>query len=304
MASVRSALLSALRLSGAVRRRFNGTPVMRALRRSPASNARPPEALQGALEALKAEGVFKIDGPSFRNLLSPEGRGALDELSAQVAQFRKQPPEKLLMEAADLVETTPGLYTLGMSDALLNLAESYLGSQCLYLGAMLKREAANGFQGGTRAWHVDNEDVRMVRFLIYLNDVTPQTGPFEFVRAGPSRRISGSLHYRNGFIADDRLLASLEPGETNEEALGKAGDAFVFDGTRILHRAQPPKSEDRYSLTLSYCTRRPLEVRRTARLPKAALASLRNELNPRQAACLPPAIDPLTSLLTAKHEDA
>lgn len=272
---------------------------MRAIRRSPTSTAQPTEALQPALAALKTDGVYKIDGDTFRGLLSAKDREALQELSARVAQFTKQPPEKLQMEAADLMATSPGLYTLGMSDALLNLAESYLGTKCLYLGAMLKREAANGYDGGTRAWHVDNEDVRMVRFLIYLNDVGAQTGPFEFVRAGPSERISRSLHYRNGFIPDDRLAASLEPGEKNEEAWGKAGDVHVFDGTRVLHRAQPPKSEDRYSLTLSYCTRRPLEVRRTARLPREVLSQLRGELDPRQAACLPPAIGPLTALLTS-----
>jgi hypothetical protein len=192
----------------------------------------------------------------------------------------------LPLESMDLAEAMPDVYGVGLSEGLLDLAEAYLGEPCLYLGAVLKKEAPDAPGDGTRQWHLDIEDMRMFRALIYLNDVEAGGGPLEFVPASASRAACDKLGYRSGYLTDQRLAPALPPSAARV-ALGRAGDAQLFDGSRILHRAQPPRIADRYSLTLCYATRRPLEIRRTARLHKPTFNRLHLTLSARQAACLP-----------------
>ena len=43
----------------------------------------------------------------------------------------------------------------------------------------LRKDIGGGNQVGTRFWHLDTEDVRVIRMMVYLNDVTLDDGPFE-----------------------------------------------------------------------------------------------------------------------------
>ena len=45
----------------------------------------------------------------------------------------------------------------------------------------VRRDFGNGRQVGTRIWHRDTEDQKVVRAVVYLTDVGDADGPFEYV---------------------------------------------------------------------------------------------------------------------------
>lgn len=171
------------------------------------------------------------------------------------------------LEGDALLATHPQAYNLGLSPALLDFVECYLGQPCLYLGAVLKRETVDGRDTGARRWHLDIEDELMVRVLIYLTPVGPGAGPFEFIDASRSRAAKISSGYRSGFLPET-AMRSITADSAWTQVFGAPGDAILFDGTRVFHRAQPPRDVDRYSLTLAYVSRWPLQLRLSARLSR------------------------------------
>jgi hypothetical protein len=149
------------------------------------------------------------------------------------------------------------------------MAAAYIGLDCLYLGATLKRELADGRPHGNRQWHLDIEDERFLRVLLYLSPVTAEAGPFQYLPAPLSAKARHLLGYRIGYLSDE-TLALAAPRDGWRSALGEAGDAVVFDGTRLFHRAQPPIGRDRYSITFTYVSNDPLELQFSTRLSAAS----------------------------------
>lgn len=181
----------------------------------------------------------------------------------------------------------PDFYRLGLSPAILDLAEACLGLDCLYLGATLKRERADGSVSGTRQWHLDVEDEKMFRILLYLAPVAPDGGPLEFFPRAVSQAIRTTLHYRSGYVRDARMAAAAPMGLL-QQCTGGAGDAVIFDGAGVFHRTGTPLTQDRYSITFAYCSRRPLELRPTARLPQPLHGHFISMLSERQRRAIPP----------------
>lgn len=236
------------------------------------------------LTQLRAEGCAILPRHALLALLSRESRAVL-ETTVEACSGDGAPVETIAT-SDELFARAPGLYLLGLDDALLEAAEAYLAAQPMYLGAALTRQAADGKVRGARHWHRDREDDRMFRVLVYLCDVGPDAGPFEYVPARQSEAAARADGYRSGYL-DDRRAAVLAPPEHRLRATGAAGDAVVFDGTRIFHRASPPVRQDRLSLTLTYASRRLRLLKPTTRLTRPAAAYLKETLSARQYACLP-----------------
>ena len=186
-----------------------------------------------------------------------------------------------------MMKLLPNIYTIGLDRRILDVVECYLGLHCYYLGATLKREEANGLSEGTRQWHLDLEDEQMFRVIIYLSDVGPGAGPFEYIARQESQRAKSKLGYKGGYLDFDQLQSAVPAASPNAFYASSAG-AIFFDGINIFHRAQPPTAVDRYSLTLSYSSNTPLELRMTARLSKRVREGLAKTLTPEQEKRLAP----------------
>ena len=194
-------------------------------------------------------------------------------------------PHPILENEAALTQC-PDFYRLGLSPAVLDLAEACLGLDCLYLGATLKCEKADGRIAGTRQWHLDIEDEKLFRILLYLAPVTPDCGPFEFFPREVSRALKAGLHYRSGYVEDTRI-ALVAPMQLWEQCTGDTGEAVIFDGAGVFHRGKIPLAQDRYSITFAYCSRRPLELRRSACLPVPRRRAFLATLSTRQRQAIP-----------------
>lgn len=209
----------------------------------------------------------------------------LSPLCDQARAILAASPHALLENEAALLQC-PDFYRLGLNLAVLDLAEACLGLDCLYLGATLKCEKADGRVAGTRQWHLDIEDERLFRILLYIAPVAPGGGPFEFFPRRISQTLKTALHYRSGYVEDARITA-LAPMQLLEQCTGDAGEAVIFDGAGVFHRGKTPSSQDRYSITFAYCSRQPLELRRSARLPAPLHRAFLSTLSMRQRSAVP-----------------
>ena len=160
-----------------------------------------------------------------------------------------------LIDDAELVQTAEP-FVFGLQQPLLDLAERYLGLPVDYLGVNIKREVANGLSVGTRKWHADPEDDRMLKIIVYLSDVDESAGPFEAVDARRSASARVALGYT--WSRDHKLerLPEVVPPEQWTRCTGPRLTAVFADTARCFHRASPPTGRDRYSMTFSFLSRK------------------------------------------------
>lgn len=115
-----------------------------------------------------------------------------------------------------------------------------------------------------RRWHTDMEDLQVLRLIVYLSPVERGDGPFEYLPADRSTEVRKALRYRSGYLSE--AIADLHiPAHERIAVIGGPGTVFAFDGARLFHRAQPPVDRDRYSVTYSYTSRWPMELRASAK---------------------------------------
>ena len=179
------------------------------------------------------------------------------------------------------------LWRLGLDNRLLDIAENYIGLPIRYYGAAMYREVADGRVEGTRQWHRDIEDHRVFKILVWLNDVGPNGGPFQYIPKRQSDAAVKGLKYVAGFVTDSEMARYVSPTEW-VKATGPKWTAVMADPARILHRASPAVDRDRYSVTFTWTSRQPIKTMPPAEpFSPSEIERLRDGLDSRQVACLP-----------------
>lgn len=218
-------------------------------------------------DGLLREGIFvtsleELGIPASAEMFSAAQAMARDY--APQAHARAARGEKYLMLPAEQVLMKPHLFTWGLHDRLLDIAECHIGLPPAYDGMALVYSVADGKEEATRRWHRDREDRHMVRIAIYLNDVGPDGGPFELDRRGTDAE-----------AADDPSAILSCPGA--------AGTVIFADTSRCLHRGRPAVT-DRMAIFYSYFSRRPLRSFYCERsgLSRAQISALTRAMPARQ----------------------
>lgn len=149
----------------------------------------------------------------------------------------------------------PEPYLFGLSAPLLDFVEHYMGLPVNYLGVNVKREIANGVCEGTRNFHRDPEDENVLKIIVYLNDVDIDSGPFQCLNAPDSSEVMNSRRHLRAPFRGIEDIERIVPRESWVTCLGPRLTANIADTARCLHRASPPLTTDRYSMTFSYLSR-------------------------------------------------
>ena len=196
----------------------------------------------------------------------------------------RMPELHLPTDMPDMPADSAPLYEWGLAEENLDLAERYIGLPVFFLGAAVRRERADGNADyPTRQWHMDTADRRMLKIIVYLNDVGDGCGPFEYVNRDASDHAVRIFRYSAGNLSDPAAMARVVPAADWVQVTGPRLTAIFVDPKRLFHHVQPPIKADRYSLTLAYTSTTPLlETFPESRLSPATLAGLSNELTPRQ----------------------
>ena len=179
----------------------------------------------------------------------------------------------------------PEIFLWGLQERLLNIIENYIGLPVLYHGAYFRREIANGKLIGVRQWHTDVEDHRMVKIIVYLNDVSLNGGPFEYISKNSTSLLRQTLQYSSGFVSDE-VIKTLVPTSDWKSCTGGYGTVIFSDTRNLFHRAKPPVAADRFSITFFYTSRRPITIFNKVKLTRDELLGISSRLSRHQRECI------------------
>jgi hypothetical protein len=176
----------------------------------------------------------------------------------------------------------PSLFLWGLQPTLLNLIENYLQLPVAYHGLYQRRDLINSTVKQSRLWHLDMEDYKILKVIIYLNDVDETVGPFQYLNAEQTDKICQTLNYQHGYLKTQNIKA-IVPEDQWQSCTGKAGTVIFVDTARLIHRGKVSTSHDRYTLFYDYTSRfpkRPYYCKSS--LASDALLEMSNHLSDRE----------------------
>lgn len=234
----------------------------RATRSKHARNLPILEAIDCSIvNAIEKEGVYcttieALDVNSTSNLL----KAAYGQLSSMETegenQNRQRPPQ--IYTLTDL----PEFAAWGKEQRLLNIIENYIGLPVTFQGVHLRKHFPNENQFGPLLWHKDLEDRRIVKIIIYLNDVEEKHGPFEYVPR-PLTSLSRLSSYRISYKIlkaysgiTDETLGKIIPKSAWKRCPGKAG-TVIFADTKNTLSHDTVSTEERSALVFVYTANPP-----------------------------------------------
>ena len=214
------------------------------------------------LNALKKDGVYVT---TLADLGFNSSSELLKAAHHQLSQM-ENPNNDHLDEKLPQICTVTGLpefYAWGVEKRLLNIIENYIGLPIAFHGVHLRIDFNNKHQFGTLLWHSDAEDRRIIKIIIYLNDVEEKTGPFEYIPRSLTSLFSWNyfrLYYKlwkSSYMGiDDEQVKPVIPKSAWKSCPGPAGTVIIVDTKNALHHGTV-RTEDRSTLFLCYTANPP-----------------------------------------------
>jgi len=187
--------------------------------------------------------------------------------------------------AEDLREF-PEILLWALKPKLLDIVENYIGLPTMYQYFAMRRSIADGTFSGVRRWHVDWEDRRIIKIIIYLNDVAAGGGPYEYIPRDITTEAKIKLKYNNlGYISDQKMLSAV-PQSDWKSCFAPKGSVVFSDTGSVFHRAQPPTKEERFSITFCYTSRKPQVIWNTREVSEQQWKYIDSKTCLRQKSCL------------------
>ena len=209
----------------------------------------------------------------------------LDRLLAATSG-RKQEAKDYVVHAADEeVERCEQVLRWGLGEDLIALCANYIGLPVAYRGVAVRRDIADGKMSGTRLWHRDGEDYRILKFIVYVNDVDEGTGPFEYVpRAYAPATWRVNLY--DGNRVDEADFDRFVPPEGRKACTGPRGSVVIVDTCAVYHRGRVPTKKDRLTAFYAYNSIQPTRPEHCQPLFDRRRFESAHALSPRQRAAL------------------
>jgi len=211
-----------------------------------------------------------------------------DRLMQAMADLPNQGGTKSYVASAppDVIIDYPEIIRWGLDERLLAIAENYHGMPVSYRGVLARLDFPDGQVQETRIWHLDQEDERIMKIIVYLGDVDDDGGPFEFIPASTSP----PLHLAIGDklrVSDDAALEAAVPPTKWRAVTGKRGTVAFADTCTVLHRGRLPTNGVRKTLFFAYNSQKPFRPTYcTPMFPVERFLSMAGALAPRQRAAL------------------
>ncbi len=273
---------------------------------TPLSLVELPEADQEIVRSLRQQGGIQTTLEALDLPLTPQFLRAARALADQLPDPKQDRSEAgnhstvspfnplghcIHGDAAQIVRDYPEVLLWGLEERLLDWVEQYIQLPVSYLGVNLRKDIPNGQQVGTRLWHLDGEDTCVVKILVYLSDVEPEHGPFEYVPKSAFnstyRYVSPKYWRHQTLYCHDENMANIVARDRWQSCTGAAGSAIIADTTKVFHHGAVPTKE-RIALIFAYATQTPQKLGFCkAFFPaESLLPSLQSRLSERQWNCL------------------
>ena len=238
-------------------------------------------------KALQRDGAYSTNIAALGVTGTAEMVAEADRLFEDMATMAPKKGSKDYMIGAgpDVIGKYPQIIRWGLADRFLAIAESYIGLPVTYRGVLARLDMPDGAVRETRIWHLDQEDARILKIVVYISDVGEDGGPFEYLPASvpqPKRLASGSKKR-----VDEDTFDRVVPPHLRRAVVGPRGTVGFVDTCRIFHRGRLPTSGARKSLFFAYNSRWPTRPSHCGPMFLVdKFKSTGNMLSPRQAAAL------------------
>ncbi|RUR79236.1 2OG-Fe(II) oxygenase [Chlorogloeopsis fritschii PCC 9212] len=180
----------------------------------------------------------------------------------------------------------PEIFLWGLEKRLLNIVEHYLGLPAAYHGPYFRRDLANQVERKSRLWHIDTEDRKILKVIVYLNDVSEDCGPFQYIPQYLTDVVSSSLQYQYGYISEKRMQRALSSSYW-KSCTGSAGTVVFAATASVFHRGKRPQTSDRFTIFFDYTSRQPkYPFYCNPSLPRHNLMSLAPQFSEEQKQCV------------------
>lgn len=180
----------------------------------------------------------------------------------------------------------PQIFLWGLEERLVNIIENFLGLPVAYQGAYFRRDIANKLEVGSRLWHIDQEDRKILKIIIYLNDVSEDHGPFQYISKSLTSKIAQSLQYTSGYV-QDKIMQEVISSDVYKSCIGTAGTVIIANTSNIFHRGKPPVISDRFTIFFDYTSRRYKQAfYGTSTLSYKDLLKISKSLSEKQKKCI------------------
>jgi hypothetical protein len=231
-----------------------------AVERSLHATKLPKVVMPDILESLSTSGIavthledIELEGTgdlltALRRLMT-----VIRELNPAENHGFKLPPYAAIMNPVILAKDYPEVPLWGLQEPLLDLIENFIGSPLVCMGASLRRDLAIPDSSGTRRWHIDPNDRRYPKIILYLNDVYQDSGPFQYIPSFFHKELDEFRGVKS--VSMQEMVAQVSP-EYWCSVYGRAGTVIFVDTANLFHRGAVPRKE-RYTLFFSYTSKRP-----------------------------------------------
>ncbi|NJM73569.1 MAG: 2OG-Fe(II) oxygenase [Scytonema sp. RU_4_4] len=209
------------------------------------------------VETLNTEGVVITSLEELSIPSTPEMLQAAKNLMPKIPRVLSSDENGFAIHAtSQQIMESPEIFLWGLEQRLLNIAENYFGLPVAYHGAYFRRDVANKVERKSRLWHMDTEDRRLFKVIIYLNDINDDGGPFQYIPQDITSKVAHSLGYKSGYIRDEYMQRFVSPSNY-KSCIGPSG-TVVFAGTgSVFHRGKRPVAYDRFAIFFDYTSREP-----------------------------------------------
>jgi hypothetical protein len=156
----------------------------------------------------------------------------------------------------------PEIATWGREQRLINIIENYIALPVTFHGVQLQRDFANEQSVFTELWHSDAEDRRMIKVIVYLNDISEAEGPFQCIpksKVPPSlaRQIQSKITKATELGINDTEMDKLIPRADWKSCTGSAGTVVFVDPRAVFHHGKT-RLRERAALFFVYTSVNPL----------------------------------------------
>jgi len=170
--------------------------------------------------------------------------------------------DQRIYRGADLLtgtryEDAPPLFDLALSNEILQLASDYMGEIPVLLKPRLwwtRPEGPNAQFSGTQLFHRGRPEAphirRQAKFLVTVNDVDENSGPFTFISADLSAKIFPG--YCSGERVSDEEMYRNVPAAATLRHVGPPGTILMVDTCRCFHFGRRASSKERLLLMIQF----------------------------------------------------
>ncbi len=134
------------------------------------------------------------------------------------------------------------------SDLVIDLATAAYGCPPMLVAGKVMKSFCNDLpRFGFYNFHRDAQSIRLIKFFLYLNDVTPEGGPFCYVEGSHRQRQRG---WRGKEFWSDAEIEGFYGKDRIRYLAANAGDVVVAN-TVGLHKACKPRDRRRLALLIT-----------------------------------------------------